>query len=217
MCNPAPNNPKPFTVHELIDSADETFSRQVLELYTISFACPAEPPERHIAKLMRCHFYRVFVMVNEEDVVIACAFVLELFESFDLFKSGVYHVDYFCVRPGLRGNGVGTKFFQGLAELFRLEGRFPLLTLESETRMIPYYLKQACVDLRVQSDHWEDQTWFLLVKPLTCDLPPDLILMDSSVATQSAPDVRDVLRGVVVELKSVLADAAAAFALSAGD
>ena len=61
----------------------------------------------------------------------------------ELFTSGVYHVDYFCVRPGLRGNGVGTKFFQALAEHFRQEGRFSLLTLESETRMVPYYLKQG--------------------------------------------------------------------------
>jgi len=199
----APSKPKPYTVYELVDAEDH-FSRQVLELYTISFACPAEPPERHIAKLMRCHFYRVFVMVNEEDVVIACAFVLEL------FKSGVYHVDYFCVRPGLRGNGVGTKFFQALAELFKLEGRFPLLTLESETRLVPYYLKQECTDLHVQSDHWEDKKWFLLVKPLTCDLPPDRVLESFTTAP---PSLQDVLHGVVIELKSVLADAE----LSVGD
>jgi len=173
---------------------------QVLELYTLSFACPAEPTERHIAKLMRCHFYRVFVMTNEEDVVIACAFVLEL------IKTGVCHLDYFCVRPGLRGNGVGSKFFHALAEQFRAEGNFPFLTLESETRMIPYYLKQACLNLHVQSDHYEELKWFLLVKPLTCDLPPDLSGADCT--STSVASVREVLEGVVVNLKTVLADAA---------
>jgi len=194
----APCKPKPYTIHELLD-ADDDFSRQVLELYTLSFACPAEPPERHIAKLMRCHFYRVFVMINEEDVVIACAFVLEL------FKSGVCHVDYFCVRPGLRGNGVGTKFFQSLAEHIRQENRFSFLTLESETRLIPYYLKQACVDLHVQSDYYEDLKWFLLVKPLSCDFTPDLVV---DGALLSSHTLCDVLNGVIVELKNVLADAA---------
>lgn len=191
---------------------EDQLSGQVLELYTISFGSPAEPHERHIAKLMRCHFYRVFVMVNEDGIVIACAFVLEL------SKSQVYHVDYFCVRPGLRGNGVGTKFFQALADLFQQEGRFPFLTLESETRMVPYYLKQACVDLHIQSDHYEELKWFLLMKPLSCDLPPDLT--ESSIfsletadhsSTFSSPlqsTMGAVLRGVVVELKNVLADAA---------
>jgi len=178
---------------------EDHLSRQVLELYTISFSCPAEPPERHIAKLMRCRFYRVFVMVNEDDVVIACAFVLEL------SKLGVYHIDYFCVRPGLRGNGVGTKFFQSLAEFFRQEGRFSLLTLESETRMIPYYLKQGCEDLCVQSDCYEDLKWYLLLKVLSCDLDPDLI---SSLTT--TPPVCDVLHVVVAELKATLANAAQA-------
>jgi len=166
----------------------------------MSFACPAEPTERHIAKLMRCHFYRVFAMTNEEGLVIACAFVLEL------IKTGVCHLDYFCVRPGLRGNGVGTKFFHALVELFRAEGNFPFLTLESETRMIPYYLKQACVDLHVESDHYEELKWFLLVKPLICDLPPDIVETERSPSSGSY--VRNVLQEVVVDLKSVLADAA---------
>jgi len=184
---------------------EDGLSGQVLELYNISFGSPAEPPERHIAKLMRCKFYRVFAMVNEEGLVIACAFVLEL------FKSQVYHVDYFCVRPGLRGNGVGTKFFQALVVVFQQEGRFPFLTLESETRMVPYYLKQCCVDLHVQSDSYEDLKWFLMVKPLSCDLTPDLLSSDTftpSPLFSSTPPMRDVLHGVVVELKNVLADAA---------
>jgi len=191
-----PYTPQPYVIHELVDAENE-LSRQVLELYTLSFACPAEPPERHIAKLMRCHFYRVFVMCNEDGLVIACAFVLEL------VGSGVYHVDYFCVRPGLRGNGVGTKFFQALAEHFRREGRCDLLTLESETRMVPYYLKQACIDYGVQSDHYEELKWFLLVKPLSYELPPDLA---GHEAEKHA--FVEIMQEVVVELKSTLAHAA---------
>lgn len=67
----------------------------------------------------------------------------------------------------------------------------------------------ACVDLRIQSDSYEDLKWFLLVKPLTCDLPPDLSAeCTSSSSGAYVQYIREVLHEVVVDLKSVLADAA---------
>jgi len=128
-------------------------------------------------------------MENEASVVIACAFVLEL------QSSGVYHLDYFCVHPEYRGNGIGSKFFQGMVDYFKWEGKYPLLTLESETNMIPYYIKQGCLNSSIQSDKYEELTWYLLAKPLDLD------------CSEVELEWGGVLREIVLDLKIVLAKA----------
>jgi len=131
-------------------------------------------------------------MENEDGVIIACAFVLELMHS------GVYHLDYFCVHPEYRGNGIGSKFFHGMADYFQSEGKYPLLTLESETKMIPYYIRQGCWNLSIQSDKYEEMTWYLLAKPLA--LEGDEVEMDwESVLTQMVLDLKKVLAMAAME------------------
>lgn len=65
---------QPYSVCELLDP-DETASRQALELFKVSFSSPAEPPYTHIDHLLHNGFYRLFVMFNEDGLVIACAYV----------------------------------------------------------------------------------------------------------------------------------------------
>jgi len=129
-------------------------------------------------------------MENDAGIVIACAFVLEL------VNSGVYHLDYFCVHPEYRGNGIGSKFFTGMVDCLKSERKYPLLTLESETKMVSYYLRQGCWNLDIQSDHYQDMTWYLLAKPL------DLDRRDVEL------DRYTLLCEIVSDLKSVLARAA---------
>eukprot|EP00026_Physarum_polycephalum_P014297 Phypoly_transcript_14795.p1 GENE.Phypoly_transcript_14795~~Phypoly_transcript_14795.p1 ORF type:complete len:158 (+),score=39.64 Phypoly_transcript_14795:408-881(+) len=151
---------------------------------------------------MQKGFYRTLVMYNEEGLVIACAFTLEL------PSSSVYHVDYFCVRPGMRGGGIGTKFFNSMVEFFAHDAKYPYITLESATNMIPYYLKLKCTDMHVQSDEFGDDKYYLLYFRLSP--PPSLApSSESTPAPSPVPSPFDSnLEKVVVDLKTVLHDAA---------
>lgn len=147
-------------------------------------------------------------MNNEDGLVIACAFVMEL------ETTGVYHMDYFCVRPEARGNGIGGKFLRSLIEFFRIESKYDVLTLESEAKMVPWYLRQGCHDLGIQSDKWEELKWSLLVILISKSFND---LMGSTFEDASPLDLSNVkcengattlaeaLADVVFELKSVLA------------
>lgn len=176
---------------ELCDP-NSTACRQALELYRASFSSPAEPPDIQIAKLMQKGFYRTLAMFNDEGLVIACAFAIELPQS------DVYHVDYFCVRPGMRGGGIGSKFFNGMVDLFKNEAKYPYITLESETRMVPYYLKLKCVDMKVQSDSFGEDKYYLLFV---------------SLVQECANPIENGLEQVVTDLKGVLHMAAVLVAL----
>lgn len=116
----------------------------------------------------------------------------------ELPQSDVYHVDYFCVRPGMRGGGIGSKFFNGMVDFFKSEVKYPYITLESETRMVPYYLKLNCVDMKVQSDSFGEDKYFLLFFRLVSECPNP---------------IEDGLDQVVVDLKGVLHMAAVLVAL----
>jgi len=167
----------------------------------MSFSCPAEPPERQIAKLMRFHFYRVLTMMDGDGLVVAAAFVLEL------RNTGVYHVDYLCVRPGLRGNGIGSQFLRAVIDFLQRDGKYDLVTLESETRMIPWYIKHGLLDLSVKSDMYEDLTWFLLTIPLSKQLAGAVPFALHPTVSLVLPIT---LSQVVFELKSMLAVAVSA-------
>lgn len=132
-----------------------------LELYRLSFSSPAEPPYTHIDTLTQRGFYRLLGMFDEEGVVVACGYVIEL------SSSGVYHLDYFCVNPNCRGGGIGTKFFNGAVEFLKRDGKYPFLTLECDTKLVSYYTKLRCVNPRVQSDSYEDHTYYLMYAPLS--------------------------------------------------
>jgi len=179
-------------VVELIDPSGLA-AQQALELYRVSFASPAEPPDVQIERLMQKGFYRTLAMFNDEGLVIACAFVVELPQS------DVYHVDYFCVRPGMRGGGIGSKFFNGMVEFFKGEAKYPYITLESETRMVPYYLKLNCVDMHVQSDSFGEDKYYLLFFRLS--------------EGECVNPIENSLDKVVVDLKGVLHMAAVLVAL----
>jgi len=141
---------------------------------------------------MQKGFYRTLAMFNDDGLVIACAFVVELPQS------DVYHVDYFCVRPGMRGGGIGSKFFNGMVDLFKSEAKYPYITLESETRMVPYYLKLKCVDIKVQSDSFGEDKYYLLFFRLV---------------GECANPIENGLEQVVTDLKGVLHMAAVLVAL----
>jgi len=173
----------PYSVVELQDPSCVA-AQQALELYRVSFSSPAEPPDSQIEKLMQKGFYRTLVMYNEDGLVIACAFTIELPHS------AVYHVDYFCVRPGMRGGGIGTKFFNAMVDFFKGDAKYPYITLESETRMVPYYLKLKCTDMQVPSDSFGDDKYYLLFFRLGEQLP--------------SPPIEEGLDKVVVDLKGVL-------------
>lgn len=177
-----------------------TAAKEALELYKLSFSSPAEPPDRQIQRLMQKGFYRTLVMYNEEGLVIACAFTLEL------PSSSVYHVDYFCVRPGMRGGGIGTKFFNSMVEFFKNDAKFSYITLESETRMVPYYLKLKCTDMQVQSDSFGDDKYYLLYFALRPSSDPAPSPSPSSALASSS--FADGLAQVVVDVKTALHDAA---------
>jgi GNAT superfamily N-acetyltransferase len=190
---------QPFVVVELHDTRGEA-AKQALELYRLSFSSPAEPPDDQIERLMHKGFYRTLVMYNEEGLVIACAFTIEL------PCSSVYHVDYFAVRPGMRGGGIGTKFFNSMVDFFRNEAKYPCITLESETRMVPYYLKLKCTDMQVQSDSFGDDKYFLLCYHLTPPSPAPNPLHDTTdTSTLSSPTDWE---QVVKDLKDTLNNAA---------
>jgi len=167
---------------------DDPAAREALELYRVSFSSPAEPPYTQIDQLMRRGFYRLLVTFNEEGAVIACAYIIEL------SNSGVYHLDYFCVKPGSRGGGIGSKFFNGVAAFLKREHNHPYLTLESETSLVPYYLKQHCTDPHVQSDSHEDHKYYLLYLTLTHD----------DVAPTKTDEFEASLDKVVADLKGTL-------------
>eukprot|EP01132_Coremiostelium_polycephalum_P002211 gene2211-2726_t len=174
-----------YSVQEIFDPDEDEGCDQALQLYTQSFFPPAEPPERQISQLVRSHFYRVIVMRDEHDEVVACAFLIEMHEF------NCYHIDYLCVRPDQRGNGIGGKFFKQLADHLRSEQRYLFITLESETNMVGWYLKQSVLHLNVQSDKLEEngvlRKWWLLVVPLG-----DVMKIDrnsSVILPTSAPDL----------------------------
>lgn len=150
---------QPLSVVELLDPEDPA-AREALELYRVSFSSPAEPPYTQIDQLMHKGFYRLLVMFNEEGSVIACAYIIEL------PNNDVYHLDYFCVKPGSRGGGIGSKFFNGTVDFLKRERRYSYFTLESETQLVGYYHKLHCTDPHVQSDTFGDHTYYLLYMPL---------------------------------------------------
>jgi hypothetical protein len=100
--------------------------------------------------------------------------------------------------------GIGTKFFNSMVDFFSLDGKYPYVTLESETRMIPYYLKLKCTDMHVQSDSFGDDKYFLLYFHLSPSSTSDAV--PSPTPTTTSP--LDGLEKVVVDLKTVLHDAA---------
>ncbi|EGG18413.1 adenylate cyclase domain-containing protein [Cavenderia fasciculata] len=183
-----------YLVREVKDLGDRG-CKEALELYSQSFFTPCEPSERHISQLVQHHFYRVIVMEEEsiaEDgtvssiMVVACAFIIEI----DEFRA--YHLDYFCVHPSMRGNGVGGKFFHRLQDHLREDKikRYQLVTLESETKMVGWYLKQNAIHLNVESDHLledgaELRTWWLLFVPLGTTAKGDSDQHSSMVITPS--------------------------------
>eukprot|EP01113_Clastostelium_recurvatum_P033907 TRINITY_DN4539_c0_g1_i2.p1 TRINITY_DN4539_c0_g1~~TRINITY_DN4539_c0_g1_i2.p1 ORF type:complete len:167 (-),score=42.96 TRINITY_DN4539_c0_g1_i2:30-530(-) len=151
---------------------------------------------------MHNHFYRVFYMVDPKGVVVACALVVELAQT------SSYHIDYFCVRPGMRGGGLGGRFFQRLVSYLEAESKFTMITLESELKMIPWYIKQGCLDWEVVSDTYGEQTWHLLMVPLggggaSPPLSPRTSLVLSG--PHDPPPMTDVLRFIVREVKALLA------------
>ncbi|GAM20127.1 hypothetical protein SAMD00019534_033020 [Acytostelium subglobosum LB1] len=192
-------------VREVFNAEDDACV-QALQLYTLSFLSPYEPSERQIAKLVRSHFYRIIVMEDQNNLVVACAFVIEQHHS------NTYHIDYLCVRPGMRGAGYGGKFFQYLMEFFRAERRYPMVTLESETKMVSWYLKQKVLHLHVQSDHVEQDgetlRWWLLMFPLgdvlqldDDDVPNRLYITNDRDITEVTPAK---LAAIVKALKTML-------------
>jgi len=137
----------------------------------------------------------------------ACAFVMEL------PNSDVYHLDYFCVHPGFRGGGIGSKFFNGMVDFFKQEHKYPFLTLESETNLVPYYTnKLHCIDPHVQSDTFEDHHYYLLYTPLsssctTCAHTFPLQSNDCSICEEgweSQQGFEASMHKVVLDLKGVL-------------
>ncbi|KAF2070874.1 hypothetical protein CYY_007810 [Polysphondylium violaceum] len=172
-----------YTIREIFDPETDKCCAQALQLYSDSFFPPAEPPVRQIQQLASTHFYRVIVMQNEQSEVIACAFIVELHEH------NCYHIDYLCVRSDCRGNGVGGKFFKSLSNYFRSEHRYPIITLESETKMVGWYIKQQCFNLNVQSDQLEEngemRRWWLLFVPLGNLIPPSPTTSDTETDSDS--------------------------------
>lgn len=172
---------------ELIDPGAPA-AREALELYRVSFSSPAEPSDTQIDQLMHKGFYRLLVTYNEEGAVLACAYIIEL------SNSDVYHLDYFCVKPGSRGGGIGAKFFHAVADFLKRERKHPYLTLEAETKLVPYYLKQNCTDPHVQSDSHEEHKYYLLYKPLD----------DVAAARDDVARFEGALDKVVADLKGTL-------------
>lgn len=158
--------PKPYAIREIFDPEHDKCCQEALLLYSQSFFPPSEPPQSQIHQLVLSHFYRVLVMENENQEVIACALVVELHEF------NCYHIDYLCVRADQRGGGIGGKFFKQIADFLRSEQRYQMITLESETKMVGWYLKQGVLHLGIQSDQLEDEEtgqmlrWWLLMVPL---------------------------------------------------
>jgi len=176
-----------YTLREIFDPDQDKSCAQALQLYSDSFFPPAEPPVRQIQQLTSTHFYRVIVMQNENSEVIAAAFVVELHEH------ACYHIDYLCVRSDCRGNGVGGKFFKSLSNYFRSEQRYPIITLESETKMVGWYIKQQCFNLNVQSDQIQEddgeiRRWWLLFVPLGNLIPPSPSTSDTETDSDSDSD-----------------------------
>ncbi|EGC31593.1 hypothetical protein DICPUDRAFT_156527 [Dictyostelium purpureum] len=154
-----------YVFREVFDPDQDEGCKQALQLYSQSFFEPTEPSVNHIANLARSHFYRILIMEDENQKVLACAFIVEIHE----YKC--YHIDYLCVRPDSRGGGLGGKFFKQLSNYLRTEQRYLMITLESETKMVGWYLKQSCLHLNVMSDQFTDETgetlyWWLLIVPL---------------------------------------------------
>lgn len=98
----------------------------------------------------------------------------------------------------MRGGGIGSKFFNGMVDFFKSEAKYPYITLESETRMVPYYLKLKCVDMKVQSDTFGEDKYFLLFFRLV---------------EECADPIENGLDKVVTDLKGVLHMAAVLVAL----
>ncbi|EFA76377.1 C-terminal CASP domain-containing protein [Heterostelium album PN500] len=194
-------------LREVFDPDDEGCI-QALQLYALSFLSPYEPSERQIARLVRSHFYRIIVMEDHNKLVVACAFIVEHHEY------NTYHIDYLCVRPGMRGAGHGGKFFQQLMTYLRYEQRYPMVTLESETKMVGWYLKLKVLHLNVESDSVEQDgetlRWWLLMVPLGDvinlqegeDTPQQLIIVNSLSVTQvTQTTLQSLVKGLKMLLK----------------
>jgi len=172
---------------------------QILELYSSWFHEPAEPPEHHILTRILQRFYRVFYIAHKAGVVVSCALVLEHSQS------GVYHLDYLCVRPGMCGSGFGARFFKGIVRILGNEAKYDLLTLESQFHLIPWYVKQGCFNWDIESDRLGDDKWYLLMVPLGLSLQ-----LDSPRAPLFVPDgadpppVIDLLRVILPDIKGKL-------------
>jgi hypothetical protein len=94
-----------------------------------------------------------------------------------------------------------------MVEFFTREAKYPYITLESATSMIPYYLKLKCTDMHVQSDSFGDDKYYLLYFHLSSSTPA--LSSESPSTTSPVPLSFDSgLEKVVVDLKTVLHDAA---------
>ncbi|KAM9991940.1 hypothetical protein ACTFIZ_012601 [Dictyostelium cf. discoideum] len=139
--------------------------KQALEMYGSSFFEPTEPGKNHLHVLCNRGLYRMMVMEDDKGLVLACAFIVEV----HAYKS--YHMDYLAVRPGIRGGGLGGKFFKQLTTHLRNEQKYLIITFESEPKLVPWYLRMSCLHLNVVSDqvtyeNGETFFWWLLVVPL---------------------------------------------------
>jgi len=150
-----------FEIFEL-DYSDFCWAEvlQILELYSSWFHAPVEPSADRILSRITQRFYRVLYVMHKTGVVVSCAFIVEHPQT------GVYHLDYLCVRPGMCGGGLGSRFFKSIVKILSAESKYDLLTLESDRSLIPWYLKLGCLNLDVESDREGDFKWYLLVHPL---------------------------------------------------
>ncbi|KAN0040502.1 hypothetical protein ACTA71_008839 [Dictyostelium dimigraforme] len=157
--------PDGYIFREIFNPDYDDGFKQALEMYGQSFFEPTEPGKNHLHTLCNKGLYRMMVMEDDKGLVLACAFIVEV----HAYKS--YHMDYLAVRPGIRGGGLGGKFFKQLTTHLRNEQKYLIITFESEPKLVPWYLRMSCLHLNVISDQvtYEDgktEFWWLLVVPL---------------------------------------------------
>eukprot|EP01112_Ceratiomyxa_fruticulosa_P012715 TRINITY_DN3536_c0_g1_i5.p1 TRINITY_DN3536_c0_g1~~TRINITY_DN3536_c0_g1_i5.p1 ORF type:complete len:174 (+),score=28.31 TRINITY_DN3536_c0_g1_i5:1021-1542(+) len=170
-----------------------------MELFSVSFPPPIEPPVMQIASRVSNGFYRVLYMALSDGTVIAMALIV------DLKKTGAFHLDYFCVRPGLRGGGIGSLFFKEVVQYLAKERKYSMLTLEAKKELTTWYTRQGCFNFEVQSDEFGAFKWYMLMIPL-CSMP---VLKQRETSQPPARALRKnsitrVLKSGVKELKGVL-------------
>ncbi|KAN0040909.1 hypothetical protein ACTFIV_003445 [Dictyostelium citrinum] len=157
--------PDGYIFREIFNPDYDDGFKQALEMYGQSFFEPTEPGKNHLHTLCNRGLYRMMVMEDDKGLVLACAFIVEV----HAYKS--YHMDYLAVRPGIRGGGLGGKFFKQLTTHLRNEQKYLIITFESEPKLVPWYLRMSCLHLNVVSDqvtyeNGETFFWWLLVVPL---------------------------------------------------